>query len=51
MGSKTALGVRDERITGAFFFDGEEGLVGFGCAGAVQTFTCTTLVIINGGRT
>ena len=50
MGSKTALGVRDERITGAFFFDGEEGLVGLGGAGTVQTFACATLVIINGGE-
>lgn len=45
-----ALGVRDERIPGAFFFDGEEGFVGFGGAGAVEAFTRAALVIVDGGE-
>src|SRR5580698_11223562 len=50
MGSKTALGVRDERITGAFFFDGKEGFVGFGGSGAVEAFAGAALIVINGGQ-
>ncbi len=50
MRGKTALGVRYERITGAFFFDGEEGFVGFGGAGAVESFAGAALIIINGGE-
>ena len=50
MRSKTALGVHDERITGAFFFNGEKRFVGFGGAGAVQTFPGAALVVINGGQ-
>src|ERR1700721_4566380 len=50
MGSKTALGVRDERITGAFFFDGEECFVRFGGAWTVQTFSGAALVVIDGGQ-
>src|SRR5580704_16565 len=49
-GGKTALGVCDERITGALFFDGEECSVGFGGAGAVQAFARATLIVVDGGQ-
>ena len=50
MRGKTALSVRDERITGAFFFDGEECFVGLGGAGAIQAFACAALIVINSGQ-
>jgi len=46
----TAPGIRDERVPGAFFFDGEKGFVGFGGAGAVESFARAALVIVNGGQ-
>src|SRR6266403_4655070 len=48
--SNPALGVRDERIPGAFFLDGEESFVGFGGPRAIQSFACAALIIINGGE-
>src|SRR4029077_12144846 len=45
---KTALGVGDERVTGAFFFDGEKGLIGFGGSRTVQAFARAALVVIDG---
>ncbi len=47
---KTALSVHNERISGAFFFDGEKSLVGLRGVSAVQAFAGSALIIINGGQ-
>src|ERR1700739_2948499 len=48
MGGNAALGVRDERVPGAFFLDDKEGLIGFGGSRTVQAFPRAALIVVNG---